>query len=370
MEKVYAKINGAYNNIEYGLCHYALRDLTGAPVEEMYDESDIEKVWSVVKGGIDNQYLLTCGTELGDEDEDENADGVVRGHSYTILDACEVKPLSRNTTERLVKIRNPWVNFEWKGDWSDKSDLWSNDLREKLNYQPEANDGIFYMNIQDYNKYFPVTYVCKYRPNNYYYSINFQHGLNNYNVIRLYVPENTEITVSLNQRDKRYFKGTNHPEYNYSYARLLVAEITKDGLEYCTGNSSGYLRNLQATHTFKAGTYLITAEVNWNQDFHKVFNVSFYSEKMIGIEGLEYADLLQIQRNIVISAIGKLENSKTVTSYGKYGDAKIQKTVDCIHGLFYFYYENNSKKKQRLVETIKFSQVNNLRILAPYSDDF
>jgi hypothetical protein len=31
---------------------------------------------------------------------------------------------------KLVKMRNPWGEGEWKGDWSDKSDLWTDELRE------------------------------------------------------------------------------------------------------------------------------------------------------------------------------------------------------------------------------------------------
>jgi len=37
-------------------------------------------------------------------------------------------------TERLLKIRNPWGNFEWKGDWSDASPLWTPALREQLKH--------------------------------------------------------------------------------------------------------------------------------------------------------------------------------------------------------------------------------------------
>jgi len=367
LEKAYAKLHGCYYNIENGLCHYALRDLTGAPVEELYDEPDVDKVWNFIQEGLSRQHFLTCGTELGDEEEDEGPEGIVRGHAYTILDAVEIRGDKEVT--RLVKIRNPWGNFEWKGDWSDQSPLWTEELRRELNYDPNPEDGIFFMNIRDYNKYFPVTWLCRYKKDNYYYSVNFQHTVNNYNVIRLIVPERAEVTISLNQRDKRFFKGTNHPDYLYSYARLLLARADKDGLEYVGGNASGFERNLQVTAVLNPGTYLITSEVNWNQEYHKVYNLSFYSECELQIEGVEYADLLGIQKNIIKSAINKIENNKAFANYGKYGDAGIQKTVDCIHGIFYFYYENNSKKKSKLSETIKFSQISNLKICPPFHND-
>jgi len=365
LEKAYAKIHGSYYNIENGLSHYALRDFTGAPVQELYDEADVDKIWNFIKKGLENKFFLTCGTEVGDEEDDN--EGLLRGHAYTILEAHEVR--SRRGEERIIKMRNPWKNFEWKGDWSDNSDLWTEEIKKQLQYVPNPNDGIFYMTIYDYNKYFPVTWLCRYKRDNYYYSVNFQHTVHHHNVVRLIVPERMEITVSLNQRDRRYFKGTNHPDYFYSYSRILIGKVEKNGLEYITGNASGFERNLQATHVFEPGVYLITCEVNWNQDYYKSFNLSFYSEGEISIEGVDQADLLAIQKNIIKSAIPKIENNKMVTYYGKYGDSNIKKTVDCIHGIFYFHYENNSKKKNKLFETVKFSQITNLKICAPFTND-
>ena len=46
--------------------------------------------------------------------------GLVSGHAYSLLAA---KELSNGV--RLVKLRNPWGRFEWKGAWSDNSELWT-----------------------------------------------------------------------------------------------------------------------------------------------------------------------------------------------------------------------------------------------------
>merc|ERR1712137_238288 len=45
------------------------------------------------------------------------AGGIVPGHAYTILAAKEFQG------QRLVRLRNPWGNFEWLGDWGDTSEL-------------------------------------------------------------------------------------------------------------------------------------------------------------------------------------------------------------------------------------------------------
>lgn len=41
------------------------------------------------------------------------------GHAYSVISAKEVKG------NRLLCLRNPWGNYEWEGDWSDKSKLWT-----------------------------------------------------------------------------------------------------------------------------------------------------------------------------------------------------------------------------------------------------
>ena len=30
----------------------------------------------------------------------------------------------------ILKLRNPWGKLEWKGDWSDSSSLWNNELKK------------------------------------------------------------------------------------------------------------------------------------------------------------------------------------------------------------------------------------------------
>ena len=60
---------------------------------------------------------------------------------------------------RLLKVRNPWGQGEWTGDWSDKSPLWTDELRQQLNLQ-NVNDGCFYIPFKDYLRQFLATDVC------------------------------------------------------------------------------------------------------------------------------------------------------------------------------------------------------------------
>jgi hypothetical protein len=49
-------------------------------------------------------------------------------HAYSLIDAHEIYINEKRV--RLLKIRNPWGNYEWKGAWSDSSANWTPDLRK------------------------------------------------------------------------------------------------------------------------------------------------------------------------------------------------------------------------------------------------
>jgi calpain-15 len=69
---------------------------------------------------------------------------------------------------RLVKLRNPWGSFEWKGDWGDDSPLWKKHPSVKLEmgqfdffgHKVDSDDGCFYMCWDDFLKHFDGIDVC------------------------------------------------------------------------------------------------------------------------------------------------------------------------------------------------------------------
>ena len=54
---------------------------------------------------------------------------------------------------RLVRLRNPWGKYSWRGSWSDKDSRWSTQpwLREELQAVGEEA-GVFWMAAQDFFK--------------------------------------------------------------------------------------------------------------------------------------------------------------------------------------------------------------------------
>jgi len=57
---------------------------------------------------------MACSVGSDDIPGAHKSKGLASDHAYTLIGAYEVEG------NRLVKIRNPWGSYEWKGDWSDK----------------------------------------------------------------------------------------------------------------------------------------------------------------------------------------------------------------------------------------------------------
>jgi len=49
---------------------------------------------------------------------------LVDGHAYTLIGTAVIK-LKNGGTERLLYVRNPWGNKEWKGKWGDRDPDWN-----------------------------------------------------------------------------------------------------------------------------------------------------------------------------------------------------------------------------------------------------
>ena len=98
--------------------------------------------------------------------------GLVSSHSYGLVRTEEVTKEDGETV-RLVLLRNPWGHFEWEGDWSDKSELWTDELKQQVGFTDDEFDGLFWMAIPDLMKYFNRAQICRVN-DSYFYSYQTQ----------------------------------------------------------------------------------------------------------------------------------------------------------------------------------------------------
>ena len=79
-------------------------------------------------------YAMTAGTSGDVINLPIEEMGLSPGHAYTVLDLHEING------EKVMKLRNPWGNGEYSGDWSDSSKKWTAELKKTYGLV-KKNDG-------------------------------------------------------------------------------------------------------------------------------------------------------------------------------------------------------------------------------------
>lgn len=157
LEKAYAKLHGGYDRLEAGFVDEALVDLTGGVAGEHVGlgeaGADEAALWATLKRHAEAGFLMGAGSPAG-SDTDTSELGIVQGHAYAVLRIVD------EDGHRLLQLRNPWGEVEWKGDWSDSSPLWTARMKSKLGWV-SADDGTFWMSLSDFVAHYASLYVCK-----------------------------------------------------------------------------------------------------------------------------------------------------------------------------------------------------------------
>jgi calpain-15 len=368
LEKAYAKMYGSYDVIEGGHPSLALRDLTGAPYD-FIESSDENEVWNYISDSNTKGYLITCYTKSTNVKEEQNPLGIVYGHAYSILDCAVVKGPRGN--DRIVQVRNPWGKFEWTGDWGDRSALWTEDIKKQVNFK-DAEDGEFWMSVRDFVKYYEGVGICKFHSEYLYKSIAFDHKVNktSTSMVRLIVTKPTHIFLSLNQKDDRCYE--EKQGYSYSLARIMLGKITPEGLKYIDGDFINDRNMVLEMAILEKGSYVITIEMLWSQNFYKVFNLSSYSKEEVHFEHIPAADIYLVQRNLLKSYILQSKPGSTDSvKFKDYGpkESRIHKYWGLVHGIAFFYFINNSLNRTKLCEKVDMTKLENLQICPPHTNN-
>lgn len=165
LEKAWSKLNGSYANIIRGNISEAFYFISPSPVliyhNSLFFPDKLDLFHQILNEADDKNHIICA-----DISENVSANlqilttamGLLRNHAYSIISIIELE-MRDGDIEKLLKIRNPWGSLEWNGDWSDSSQLWTDELKKKAGYTSDE-DGYFFMSFHDYLKFFTTTYVC------------------------------------------------------------------------------------------------------------------------------------------------------------------------------------------------------------------
>jgi len=251
LEKAWAKVNGGYALTISGVPCDPLAALTGFSTETIHhNEVNVDELWNTILN-LDKTKQIMCTATNGNQNYCDSY-GLVESHAYTLIGAQEYNYQGNNI--RLVRVRNPWGHKEWTGDWSDSSSCWNDDLKQVFHHV-SADDGAFYISIEDFFKFFERTYICHILYNFHTYSITIsKETLNDPNVYNVYLEEDAMVSFSLFFKQYRFNRHTadkNHP------ASIVVAKYTENKkIEFVDGAFSS-TDNTEYTSNLKKGFYVI-----------------------------------------------------------------------------------------------------------------
>jgi len=155
LEKAYAKYEGGYANINGGTIIDELFWLTGSFCQEV-DLNKTIYAWENLKTICNGKNIVCCKSNRGKGNHSNSSENnIANSHAYSILGANEFKGF------KLLTLRNPWGDTEWKGDFSDESNSWTPELKEAFGYDiAKGDNGIFFINFENFKEEFVNMIIC------------------------------------------------------------------------------------------------------------------------------------------------------------------------------------------------------------------
>ena len=277
IEKGFAKINGNYIRIGSGGTANEVFDvLTEAFNEEIKIKDNVkEELWEKLIDGEKKGFVMTAGTSGLDYVEDV---GLSAGHAYTVLGIHEIKG------ERVIRLRNPYGEGEFNGDWSDYSSKWTDDLKKKYNYY-EKEDGDFFMGYNDFMEYFVIMGIAKLHPTWSSSKLRIKKTeATKCQLIKVKIPED-DILVYF----QLYNKNPRIPNKNGQYPFHVLSNIIlvdKD-FNYIDGTARNEM-HICVEKTLKKGEYYLFCDANYRYSGlgNHGYTITAYSSVNIPLENV------------------------------------------------------------------------------------
>jgi calpain-15 len=181
---------------------------------------------------------ISCGGfDVNVEENEYELMGLRSKHSYSILD---VKDVSGN---RLLRLRNPWGRYSWRGAWSDDSDNWTPALKRLLSPN-NSSEGLFWMSFEDVLRYFGDVDICKIRSG--WTEVRLSGTFPSFaspdhlSCVLLTVLEATEVELTLFQHENRMLKSCH---LNLCLALYSVPEFPLSHIAHLMANSDSHVQS-------------------------------------------------------------------------------------------------------------------------------
>jgi hypothetical protein len=273
-------------------------------------------------------YVMAAGT--GDKGEKFNdlieSLGLCVGHAYTIITILKME----ENGVRLVKLKNPWGNREFSGDWSDRSRKWTPELKKKYNYEGDKNEGIFFMSFDDFYKYFGMLDIAKLEEGyqTVFCKIKKTEALKCQLIELVGNQDNQNAYIQLYQKNPRIVRknGKKYPQPVMAYIILVDSEFNYIKSTYSNNIHLGIQVDL------KAGKYYVFCDVNYRN---------------------ETPDFTSYGYTLTVYSKNNIKNLKNITNEIN----GITKLENCMHN--YIMNKNKSYKEENGIKIYESQNFNN-----------
>ena len=314
LEKAWAKLNGGYSNIIGGIVSEPVSSLTGFPTEYLsHKNCDELEIYDKIEKGDKEGTIMSSASKNNNEVEQR---GLIPSHAYTLISAKKWK--ERNIY--LIKLRNPWGEGEWRGKWGDNSPYWTEEYKRYFKFQ-KKNDGIFWIDINDYIDNFDATYICYILygaiVKNFYFE--YQSYFKRPVVFNFRVKERSKMSISVLFKNWRF----NRDIYDLSHPfSIVVCKYDKNrNIEKLWGSWS-CKDDLNIIEFFEPGFYVIWLYLSYNHIKDKKFK---YTVQVSSLSNFDI-EFLGLDRDFLLIQYLLLEN------YKKTGESNLASSKDYFIG--------------------------------------
>jgi hypothetical protein len=159
-----------------------------------------------------------------------------------------------------MKLRNPFGEGEWTGDYSDNSDKWTSDVKKAFpEFEGPRDDGIFWIDFDNFCKYFQIVSICV--PLKPLLSTTIKvpkDKATNYNVLKLNVQGQGILSISVCKKSYRFHRKISPDEE--CIENIIVAKVDKAGKKFVYLDSA---YNETSSTLVEAGEYVVIYNVDY-----------------------------------------------------------------------------------------------------------
>ena len=354
LEKVWAKLNSSYEDIIEGNVSDVFYFYTPCPIKIYHHDIKYNNLFDKIKNSIDNNFIVCTDINSQKENLLLNKLGVLSNHAYRIIGYGTLLD-SNGNLYNLIKIKNNYEITSWIGDWGPGSAKWSDEFKRYLNYNPDKEKNVFYININDYLKFYSTTYILYWHQGyNYFFKkinitgINEPFSCCKINFSKINIDENNEknvtyfIVTTKNKRIQKNLKYKNNFEnifkniYLYKKEEnqnlILIDSICGKEERLFLSISNEYIKENDEFILFISFPYLDTNEKKINLKKNFSINPKRPNNICVGI----YTNILKENADLKIESINNMENMEKYIIKSLYEKSKFNSH------LYYF-----DKEKER-----------------------